>query len=56
MKVVIQRVLSSSVKIDSKIVAEIQKGLLILVGIEDEDNQEDILETFYELNPNIQII
>ena len=41
MKVVIQRVSSSSVTIDSKIVAKIQKGLLVLVGIEDADNQED---------------
>ncbi len=42
MKVVIQRVLKASVTIDNKIVAEIQKGLLILIGIEDTDNQEDI--------------
>ena len=42
MKTVIQRVLSASVVIDHKIVAEIQKGLLILVGIEDADSQEDI--------------
>ena len=42
MKVVIQRVSSASVTIDSKIVAEIQKGLLVLVGIEDADAQEDI--------------
>jgi D-aminoacyl-tRNA deacylase len=42
MKIVIQRVLSASVTIDDKIIAEIQKGLLILVGIEDADNQEDI--------------
>lgn len=42
MKVVIQRVSSASVTIDIKIVADIQKGLLILVGIEDSDNQEDI--------------
>jgi D-tyrosyl-tRNA(Tyr) deacylase len=41
MKTVIQRVSSASVTIDSKIVAEIQKGLLVLVGIEDADNQED---------------
>ena len=41
MKAVIQRVSSASVTIDSKIVAEIQKGLLVLVGIEDADNQED---------------
>lgn len=42
MKTVIQRVSSASVTIDSKIVAEIQKGLLVLIGIEDADNQEDI--------------
>lgn len=42
MRVVIQRVSSASVTIDNKIVADIQKGLLVLVGIEDADNQEDI--------------
>ena len=42
MKTVIQRVSSASVTIDSKIVAEIQTGLLVLVGIEDADNQDDI--------------
>ncbi len=41
MKVVIQRVSSASVIIADKIVAEIQKGLLVLIGIEDADNQED---------------
>lgn len=41
MKVVIQRVTSASVTIDSKIVADIQNGLLVLVGIEDADTQED---------------
>ncbi|TDD76271.1 D-aminoacyl-tRNA deacylase [Flavobacterium caseinilyticum] len=41
MKVVIQRVSQASVTIDAKIVADIQKGLLVLVGIEDVDNQED---------------
>jgi D-aminoacyl-tRNA deacylase len=42
MKTVIQRVLLASVTIDHKIVAEIQKGILVLVGIENADNQEDI--------------
>lgn len=42
MKVVLQRVSQASVTVDSKIVADIQKGLLVLVGIEDADNQEDI--------------
>jgi D-tyrosyl-tRNA(Tyr) deacylase len=41
MKAVIQRVSSASVTIDSKTVAEIQTGLLVLVGIEDADTQED---------------
>jgi D-aminoacyl-tRNA deacylase len=41
LKTVIQRVSSASVTIDNKIFAEIQKGLLVLVGIEDADNQED---------------
>ena len=42
MKVVIQRVLESSVSIDKQIVSQIQKGLLILIGIEAIDTQEDI--------------
>jgi D-tyrosyl-tRNA(Tyr) deacylase len=42
MKAVIQRVSSSSVTIESKIVATIQQGLLVLVGIEEADSQEDI--------------
>ena len=33
---------SASVTIDSKVVANIDKGLLVLVGIEDADNQDDI--------------
>ena len=42
MKAVIQRVSQASVTIDNQIVAQIQSGLLVLVGIEDTDNQEDI--------------
>ena len=42
MKVVIQRISQASVTVDSKSIADIQKGLLVLVGIEDSDNQEDI--------------
>jgi D-tyrosyl-tRNA(Tyr) deacylase len=41
LKAVIQRVSSASVTIDSKIVADIQKGLLVLVGIEYADTTED---------------
>lgn len=42
MRVVIQRVAEASVTIENKVVASIEKGLLILVGIEDADAQEDI--------------
>ncbi|WCO02158.1 D-aminoacyl-tRNA deacylase [Psychroserpens ponticola] len=42
MKAVIQRVSKASVTIDSKIVASIANGLLILIGVVDEDTSEDI--------------
>jgi D-tyrosyl-tRNA(Tyr) deacylase len=42
MRVVLQRVASASVTVEDKIVGEIQKGILVLVGIEDADTQEDI--------------
>ncbi|RKS01578.1 D-aminoacyl-tRNA deacylase [Flavobacterium sp. 102] len=42
MKAVIQRVSQASVSIEGQIVADIQQGLLVLVGFEDEDNFEDI--------------
>lgn len=43
MKAVIQRVSSCSVTTDNKVVADIQKGLLVLVGFEDADNNEDLI-------------
>jgi len=39
---VIQRVTSATVEIDYLIKAQIQNGLLVLVGIEEADTQEDI--------------
>ena len=42
MKAVIQRVSQASVTIDGKVTAEIQKGLLVLIGIEDADGADDI--------------
>lgn len=42
MKTVIQRVAHSSVTVEDTIVASIQQGLLVLVGIEEADTQEDI--------------
>lgn len=42
MIVVIQRVSESSVRIDGKVEGEIGVGLMVLLGIEDADTQEDI--------------
>lgn len=42
MRVVIQRVSHASVTINSAVFAEIGNGLLILIGIEDADTNEDI--------------
>ncbi|RUT68212.1 D-tyrosyl-tRNA(Tyr) deacylase [Flavobacterium cupreum] len=42
MRVVLQRVSEASVTVDGNKTADIQKGLLVLVGIEDADTQEDI--------------
>jgi len=42
MRVVIQRVSKASVSISGKLKAEIGEGLLVLLGIEDADKQEDI--------------
>jgi len=39
---VIQRVSEASVTIDGIVKSKIQKGLLVLLGIEDTDNNEDI--------------
>ena len=42
MKVLVQRVLSSSVKVDNKIVGQINKGLMLLVGFTDSDTDKEI--------------
>ena len=42
MRIVLQRVSKASVSIGGEIVSEIGLGFLILVGIEDDDTQEDI--------------
>ena len=41
MRVVVQRVQKASVEIEGQLVGDIQKGLLVLLGIEHEDGQED---------------
>ncbi|MBX2923319.1 MAG: D-tyrosyl-tRNA(Tyr) deacylase [Chitinophagaceae bacterium] len=42
MKVVLQRVSQASVKVDGTITGAIENGLLVLLGIEDSDTDEDI--------------
>jgi len=42
MRVILQRVNSANVKVSDAVVGEIQKGLLVLVGIASEDNLEDV--------------
>ena len=41
MKIVVQRVSQASVKVGGEIVGEISQGLLLLVGIEENDEKED---------------
>ena len=42
MRIVIQRVQRASVTINEEIKSEIGQGMLILVGIEDADNEQDV--------------
>lgn len=42
MRLVIQRVLESSVSIDGKIVGQIGHGFLVLCGVEDGDTENDV--------------
>ena len=41
MKIVLQRVKEASVKVDGKIVGEISKGLMLLIGIDENDEKAD---------------
>ncbi|MFT4202655.1 MAG: D-aminoacyl-tRNA deacylase [Chitinophagaceae bacterium] len=42
MRILIQRVKKASVTIDTEISGSIEQGLLIFVGIEDADNEDDV--------------
>ena len=42
MRIIIQRVTKAQVHIDNKLFSEIGNGLLVLLGIEDADSEEDI--------------
>lgn len=41
MRVVIQRVSRAHVEVEGKIIGQIEKGLMVLVGFEESDDQED---------------
>ncbi len=42
MRIVVQRVSRASVVIDGRVKSEIGKGMLVLLGIEEADNEEDV--------------
>ncbi len=42
MKVVLQRVLKSSVTVNNEVVGEINKGFLVLLGVNNEDTEKDV--------------
>ena len=42
MRLVIQRVLESSVRVDGEVVGSIGKGFMVLCGVEDGDTQDDV--------------
>lgn len=42
MRLVVQRVTESNVKVDNKIVGQINKGFLVLVGIKSTDTKKDV--------------
>lgn len=49
MKIVLQRVSSASVKVNSKIVGSIENGLLLLIGFSSNDTEENILPTIEKI-------
>jgi len=42
MRVVLQRVTKASVTVDEQVISQINRGMFILLGIEDADSKEDI--------------
>lgn len=43
MRAVIQRVTEASVTVDGQIVGSIQRGFLVLLGVKEDDTQEDVI-------------
>lgn len=52
MRMLIQRVLEASVFVDNKIKGAIKQGLLIFVGVIDEDSKDDI---YYLVNKTVKL-
>jgi len=50
MIVVIQRVINASVKVDDKVVSSINNGMLILLGISNDDSKEDIIKMINKIS------
>ena len=42
MRAILQRVLNASVKVDDKTIGEIEKGLLVFLGVGDGDTEKDL--------------
>ena len=43
MKILVQRVLEASVTVDDKVVSQIKEGLLVFVGVGNDDTEEDAI-------------
>jgi len=54
MRIVLQRVKKASVEVNNKVIGEIQKGFVLLIGITDLDNDEDIHYLIKKI-PNLRI-
>ena len=49
MRVLIQRVIDSSVRVDGKIISKISEGLLVFVAFSDFDSEDDLKWTIKKL-------
>lgn len=49
MKALIQRVSSAAVRVDTEVVGEISRGLLVLLGVEAEDSEADIAKLAHKV-------
>lgn len=54
MRCVVQRVTSSSVTVDGELVGAIDQGLMVLIGVSDEDTETD-LKYMIDKVPNLRI-